>query len=143
MSFSTASKNNPNPVPFVIKIESESDEELPVKTQTQNATPISTLKCCDHRQKLQEFKLKSNHTLQLALKTKTEEIRKLHNERRRLLEIEKKLLNKINSLKNKFKNIPVARSDSSEEKEAGDHFNPYRSSQKVNFIFFEKIFYFE
>lgn len=130
MSFLSPTKNNPDPVPFYIKIEADSDEDEKKQSTQSNeiqlASPVSNGKCCDHQKKLEEFKLESSRTLQLALKSKTEEIRVLHCENKRLLENEKKLLSEINYLKNKLKN----RDESSSSTDEKDSFKMYETKKR-------------
>ena len=109
MPLLSATHNNPDPIPFYIKIEAVSDDEEIVKKRNHIASqqsqsdnlrlPLISDKCCEHEKKLEEYKIESGRTLQLALKTKTEEIRVLHSENKRLLDIERKLSEEINTLK--------------------------------------------
>ena len=143
MSFISPSKNNPEPIPFYIKIEADSDEDEKKNgtqsNETQLASPIDDGRCCEHQKKLEEFKLESSRTLQLALKTKTEEIRVLRSENKRLLEHEKKLLNEICYLKNKLKNRNDISSSSDDEKDSYSMYEYKRRKQnKRN----KKVFFF-
>lgn len=124
MSILTPPHNKHVAMPFLIKLEAESDQE--------------PLICCDYKQKLEDLKLKSSHSLQSALEAKSDEIQILNKKRKQLLLIEKNLSSEISLLRNKIKNLPVETFDSSDEEEADDRCNLYRSIKRVIIFFFKR-----
>ena len=79
--------------------------------------------CCEHEKKLEEFKLESSRALQLALRTKTDEIRLLNMENKRLLETEKRLLNEINIMKRQMQKYMHIRNEESSDSEQENNNN--------------------
>lgn len=146
-----ATENNPDPVPFYIKIEalSDNDDDLIKNCEINSIShyvPEILTKCCEHEKKLEEFKIESNRVLKLALKAKTDEIRSLHWENKRLLEIEKRLLNEVYILKRKirmqFRTDENSQSDDDNYnnlkkfKQPEDHLNYRKKKVKLMCLFF-------
>ena len=135
-----ATINNPDPIPIYIKLESVSDDEnldneksdsfslrLPIKL------PVSY--CCEYEKKLEEFKLESSRALHIALKSKSDEIRLIRMENKRLLNNEKLLLHKINLLKRQLRNYMYIhdvqkRSDSQQENYNNNNKNTHKRHRR-------------
>ena len=137
MSSLIATVNNPNPIPFYIKLEAVSDDEdLSIKCKSPSLSlPIKTLQyCCDHERKLEELKIESSRTLQIALKTKIDEIRVLKMENKRLIETEKKHLNEIKDLKIQMqKYIRIHKDESSDsEQENFNYYKPHKRNKQFD-----------
>ena len=124
-----ATENNPNPVPFYIKVEAIPDDDEHFNRKDFYNVPQMLTVCCEHEKKLEEFKIESNRNLQVALKTKTEEIRALHLENKRLLEVEKILTNEIYILKRQLRmQLREVKSSRSEE----DNYSYYKKFKSAD-----------
>jgi len=62
-------------------------------------------KCCDHTKELEEINLEHQKSIQIMLKSKTDDILFLLDENQRLLENERKFIKKIKILKEKNKKL--------------------------------------
>jgi len=127
-----STKNNPNPIPFYIKLEAVSDDEnLGKKCNSPSlSSPIKTLMhCCNHERKLEEFKLESSRTLQMALKTKIDQIRQLSTENKKLVNNQKMLLFKMNFMKIQMQKYIRIRKDESSESEQ-ENYNYFKHHKR-------------
>jgi len=62
-------------------------------------------KCCDHTKEIEEIKLEHQKSIQIMLKSKTDDILFLLDENQRLLENERKFIKEIKILKEKNKKL--------------------------------------